>query len=228
MTQERLTLAEYAEDFNAFLATVLVKNGWEKLPSDEMHLIFLGFGSQDIFPSVYDVSAKVKDGVLCLGDGRTSFIGENRDVFFNYLGNFDSVSTMIYGASPQVQSFFYEKNLELFRIYADRVRERFKGTEYESFVNRHLASYDADKEIYSFLNRETDNMFSAFQMGVDSFSIEDMVTAVETLVQSNAELVNLRAGKPGATAEVKEIAVLTIPEGLTWIKHSLYFRRNEI
>ena len=65
-------------------------------------------------------------------------------------------------------------------------------------------------------------------MGVDSFSIEDMVTAVETLVQSNAELVNLRTGKPGEAAEVKEIAVLTIPEGLTWIKHSLYFRRNEI
>ena len=65
-------------------------------------------------------------------------------------------------------------------------------------------------------------------MGVDSFSVEDLVTAVESLVEANAELIHLRSGATGDPARVKEIAVLTIPEGLTWIKHSLYYRRNEI
>ena len=227
LLQERLTMADYAEDFNSFLATVPVKNGWEKLPSDELNLIFLGFGSQDIFPSSYDVFAEVNDGALCLDEGQSAVIGEGGDVFFTHLGNFDSVSALIYGATPQMQSSFYEKNLELFRTYADRVRDRFKGTEYEDYVNSHLEKDMVERVFSSVLRRETRRAFSAFEMGVDSFSIEDMVTSVETLVQSNAELVNLRTGKPG-TAEVKEIAVLTIPEGLTWIKHSLFFRRNEI
>lgn len=226
--RECISMLEYAEDFSSFLATVPVKKGWASLPSGERNLIFLGFGSQDIFPSVYDVLAEIRDGALSLGEGQAERIGEDdRDVFFNYLGNFDSVSTLIHGASSQVQSFFYDKYLELFRIYEERVRERFKGTEFEDYVNKHLERYDAEKEIYSNLNKVTVNAFSAFEMGVDSFSIEDMVTAVETLVKSNAELMRLRDGA-AVPAEVKEIAVLTIPEGLTWIKHSLYYRRNEI
>ena len=65
-------------------------------------------------------------------------------------------------------------------------------------------------------------------MGVDAFSIEEMVTAVESIVNANAKLSHLHAGAKGKHGETKEIAVMTIPEGLTWIKHSVYMRRTEI
>ena len=116
----------------------------------------------------------------------------------------------------------------MFHTYAERVRERFKGTEYEDYVERHLSKYNAERALDFGLAAVSENTYSYFRMGVDSFSVEDLVTAVESLVEANAELIHLRSGATGDPARVKEIAVLTIPEGLTWIKHSLYYRRNEI
>ena len=226
--REHLLMSEYAADFNAFLASVTVQEGWENIPSEELNIIFFGFGSQDIFPSAYDVLAEIKDGVLHLGDSFINAVDNDNDVLSHFLGDFESISTLIWGATPQVRSFFYEKDKELFKVYSERVKDRFKGTAYEDYVNKHLAEYDVEGEIATGLNNATDSAYSAFMMGVESFSVEDLVTAVETLVQANAELSHIRSHAKGTPRNVKEMAVITIPEGLTWIKHSLYYRRDEI
>ena len=106
--------------------------------------------------------------------------------------------------------------------------ERFAGTEYEDYVTEHLAAFDAEDRICSILNKATENCLGNLAMGVDAFSIEEMVTAVESIVNANAKLSHLHAGAKGKHGETKEIAVMTIPEGLTWIKHSVYMRRTEI
>ena len=226
--QERSSIVEYADDFNSFLASVPIRKGWTDLPEDERNIILLGYGSDDIFPSVFDVCAEVTDGVLSLEKAIVDIVGVRRFVLCHFLGNFESVSTLIWGATAQVKSFFLEKDQALFKVYAERVKEKFKGTEYEDYVNAHLARFDAEGRVVDGLNNATDNAYSAFMMGVDSFSVEELVTAVESLVKANAELSLLKSGSKGTASEVKEIAVLTIPEGLTWIKHSLYYRRNEI
>ena len=225
---ECLTIEEYAADFSAYLSSVPVRKEWANIPPEEMNIIFLGYGSNDIFPSVCDVCAEVKDGALSLGEACTRVVGADGVVLCHLLGDFESVSTLIWGSTKQVRSFIYKKESELFRVYAERVKEKFQGTEYEGFVRERLAGYDAEAEIANSFNVATDKSYSAFMMGVDSFSVEDMVTAVESLVKANSELSHLRSGAVGDAPDVKEIAVLTIPEGLTWIKHSLYYRRNEI
>lgn len=226
--RERLSMTGYVADFEKFLASVPIKKGWENLPPEEMNIIFFGFGSQDIFPSVYDVLAEVKDGVLGFGQCIDRTVNSDNPVLCHLLGDFEGVSTLIWGATNKVRSFFLKKDQELFRIYAERVKAKFQGTKYEDYVNMRLAEYDADSDIAAGIDMATDKSYSSFMIGVDSFSVEDMVTAVESLVQANAELSLLKAGQKGTEADVKEIAVLTIPEGLTWIKHSLYYRRNEI
>ena len=226
--RERLSMTGYVADFEKFLASVPVKKGWENLPPEEMNIICFGFGSQDIFPSVYDVLAEVKDGVLGFGQCIDRIVDSDNPVLCHLLGDFEGVSTLIWGATNKVRSFFLKKDQELFRIYAERVKAKFQGTKYEDYVNMRLAEYDADSDIAAGIDMATDKSYSSFMIGVDSFSVEDMVTAVESLVQANAELSLLKAGQKGTEADVKEIAVLTIPEGLTWIKHSLYYRRNEI
>ncbi len=226
--QEHLFLTEYAADFGEFLASVHVRKGWEKLPSEEMNIIFFGFGSQDIFPSVFDVQAEIKDGVLVLGQGIDTTVDSQQSVLCHFLGDFESVSTLIWGATAQVRSYFYDKDQELFKTYGERVKDKFKGTKYEDYVNAHLDRFDVEGRVVDGLNNATNNAYSAFMLGVDSFSVEELVTAVESLVKANAELSLLKSGKRDTAADVKEIAVLTIPEGLTWIKHSLYYRRSEI
>ena len=225
---ERETLAEYAADFSAFLAAVPVQDGWADLPSDEKHLFFLGFGAGDIFPSAYDVCAEVRDGLFCLAEGKVKKVGTDEAVLSPFLGDFENVATLIWGSTEQVRSFFLLKEIDLFETYAQRVRDHFRGTEYESYVEDHLDRFDIAEKVNKDLDEATDDAYSAFQLGVDTFSVEDMVAAVETLVSANAKLGHLKSGATGRPASVKEIAVLTIPEGLTWIKHSLYKRRTEL
>lgn len=228
LISEHETLVEYAADFSTFLASVPVQDEWADLPSDEMNLIFLGFGSGDIFPSAYDVCAEVRDGHLCLAEGDLKKVGTNGEVLSHYLGDFDNVATLIWGATEQSRSFFFLKEMGLFETYAQRVRDRFRGTEYEAYVEARLNRFDAPGKVLESLDRATGGTYSAFQLGVGAFSVEDMVSAVETLVSANAKLAHLKSGAKGSPASVKEIAVLTIPEGLSWIKHSLYKRREEL
>lgn len=226
--QERLTMAEYAADFGAYLASVPAGNNWGSLLSEDLNIIFFGYGSGDIFPSVCDVCAEVVDGVLNLGEACVKIVGGDEIVLCHLLGDFENVSTLIWGSTSKVRSFFYEKDKEMFQVYKGRVTDRFKGTKYEDYVSECFAGFDAESKIASGLDSATDNVYASFMTGVGSFSVEDMVTAVESIVKSNSELSYIRSGAKGNPPDVKEIAVLTIPEGLSWIKHSLYYRRNDI
>ena len=59
-------------------------------------------------------------------------------------------------------------------------------------------------------------------IGIDTFSMEEMVTSAESLVNANVRLNHLKNGGKGLVGQTREIAVLTRAEGFTWIKHSLF------
>jgi prepilin-type N-terminal cleavage/methylation domain-containing protein len=64
--------------------------------------------------------------------------------------------------------------------------------------------------------------YNEASIGIDSFSIEDMVNTVETFVDANVNLNHLRSGGKEKLSATRELAVITRYEGLTWIKHGLY------
>ena len=49
------TFSDYARDFANYLSTVETKPSWKYLSSDEKNIIFLGYGSDDVFPSAVDI-----------------------------------------------------------------------------------------------------------------------------------------------------------------------------
>ena len=95
-------------------------------------------------------------------------------------------------------------------------------------MKKHLEAYNPRADIESILQEATDQTIQEWAIGMDSFGVDGMVTAVESLIKANVNLNRLRAGAKDARVDVREIAVITIPEGLTWIKHSLFYRRNEL
>jgi len=180
-------------------------------------------------PVVYDVNAIIKDdGALGLGESCSHYITQREPAFFHMLGSFESVSTLLFGATSKTRGFFYKWYVDIFGTYANRIEEKFKGTKYEQYVKDHLEAYDYRREVASRIDKATDKTLSDLARGVDSFSVEDMVTAVESIVTANVKLNHLRSGAVGKPGDAKEIAVITIPEGISWIKHSIYMRRNEI
>lgn len=221
--------ADYAMDFNLYLVSLDVEEKWNCLTPETSNIIFLGFGSEDIYPSMFDVRVKISDeGNLDFEEPKIICVDQSKPVIFPYLGNFESVSTLLLGTTRDTREFFMKKHKEMFETYAERLLNEFKGTQYEEYVTKHLDAYDVEEDIERKLRFATSKTVSELVMGVDAFSVEDMVTAVESLVNANAKLSHLHDGGRGKPKETKEIAVVTIPEGLSWIEHSIYNRRTEI
>ena len=221
--------ADYASDFELYLSTLRIEEKWRNLSQRDANVMFFGYGSEDIFPSVYDVNVMVNEnGALGFDDSAVHSVTQKDSAFFHMLGDFDSVSTLLFGSTARTRDFFFEKHVAIWEKYSDRVMAKFKGTEYEPYVKEHLITYDYKKDIASRINASIDKTLSELSIGIGSFSIEDMVTAVEAIIIANDKLSHLRSGENGKSGDAKEIAVITIPEGLSWIKHSLYHRRNEL
>lgn len=233
--QQPPVIQQYAFEFDLFLSGM---GKWKNLPTTDSEIMFIGYGKYEIFPSVYHTKVIVKEGG-CLGlktDKTTvkDLYPDSRQViyedpvFLECQGDFESVAPLLTGRTEESRKHFYERQMTLWKEFCELVLQKARGTEYEEYVKEHLAAYPYDKMVEKAIRKADENTQKELVHGISSFSVEDMVTAVETIVNVNAKLNRLKGGKHVRPVDVREIAVLTIPEGLTWIKHSLYLRREEI
>ena len=220
----RKTLEEYARDFEAFLQQFPADLAWNKLDIDDSILIFLGYGIDDIYPSVCDIQVKVNEATCKLefADTHTNQISICNDAGFNWNGDFERLATILCGATEKVHKFAKEKQQELFEAYKKRITEKFKGTKYEEYVNECLNKYETESLLNETVSDATFTTFQDIHKGLATFSIEEMVSSAENLVNANVRLNHLKNGGKGLIGSTREIAVLTRAEGFTWIKHSLF------
>lgn len=214
----------YAQDFLKYLSSIETDGTWENLSRDDGNIILMGYGKDDLFPSVYDIILKYNEATHQLEkeDYLYTQITHSNPASINLLGNLESVSTILWGATEETKLFLFRKHLDLFEVYKKRVLEKFQGTEYEEFVSRKLADYDAGALFANVIDESSERLFKEIQKGIDSFSIEEMVTAAETIVNAEVRLDHLYSGCKEPLHSTREIAVITRVEGLTWVKHSLY------
>lgn len=222
--EEKEDFEEYAKDFERFLSSQHVIEDYSPLSTEDANIIFMGYGKEDLFPQIYDTCVCVNDGILSYDPNMTGFFKLSHKDFahINILGNLDSVCTLIWGATPDVNDRLLENYLKMFNVYKERVLNKFKGTEFEAFVNKKLDEYNAQEDFQKRICKSTDKTYAAVLEGIETFSIEDMVTAAETIVNAEVRLDHLKSGCKTPLNTTREIAVITRVEGLTWIKHSLY------
>lgn len=219
------TLEEYARDFEAFFQLFPADKAWNNQGINELNLIFLGYGEDEIYPSVCDIQIEVDEETEKMKLGyisqkQISLSGEAAG--YNWNGNFERVASIIFGATEQVKQFATEKQFDIFHAYKQRLVERFKGTQYEEYVNKCLSEYPEAEAVPDPITESTANTFERVFEGISTFSIEELVSAAETLVNANVRLLHLKGGGKGLIGHTREIAVLTRTEGFTWIKHSLF------
>ena len=59
----------YANEFDLFLSTLKTEESWKGLSEEESNIIFLGYGEDDIFPSVYTVYVQIdENGMMGLSE----------------------------------------------------------------------------------------------------------------------------------------------------------------
>lgn len=215
---------DYARDFAEYLLTVEGNSKWKHLSEDDSNIIFLGYSTEDIFPSAVDIMARydsTEKKLKC--DFNIEFsISHEADSNFFTLSHFENVESVFLGCNTQLREKLIEKQVDCFKIYKQRVADAFKGTRYEQTVNEFISEYDERQEYANQLGQmvgvHQNHLFTA----IESFDIEDLVKVAEMFVDSNDQLIHLKNGGKGVLRSTKELAVITRVEGVVWIKHSLY------
>lgn len=215
---------DYAHDFADFLLTVEGNGKWEQLSEDDSNIIFLGYGTEDIFPSGVDIKVRydsTERKLKCDFNSEFSISHEDDSNFF-ILSPFENLQSVFLGCNTQIREKLIEKQAECFKNYKQRVADAFKGTRYEQTVNEFISQYDERQEYANQLRHMVGVHQRQLFMAIESFDIEDLVKVAEMFVDSNDQLIHLKNGGKGVLKSTKELAVITRVEGVVWIKHSLY------
>ena len=214
----------YIDAFEKYLSTVEVDFDLKTLDIDDCNLIFMGYGESDIYPTIYDIYVGVDETSrgFYFEEVDACEISHDTNTSSGYIGNFDLVSTLFQGATPQMFGFVEDRAKEFIDEYISRVYDKFAGTIYENRVKKYFEKYN--KEYLSLFITQEANAFvyNRLNMGMDTFSIEDMVGAVETIIDANVRLNHIYSGGKVPMGHTRELAVITRAEGLKWIKHSLF------
>ena len=222
--EEKKEFSDYAAHFLSFLSTIPVEKTWSTQSRNDLNIIFMGYGKEDLFPSIYDVILKINPDKNQLEEDFSEYnkISHDNIAAINLLGDIEGVSTLLFGATNNTKELilqYYAKQLE---NYKERVAENFKDTEYAPFVQKKLEAFNVEDAAAEKINTATGEVLSGVYNGLDTFSIEDLVTAVEALVNAEVRLKHLLSKGKEYPHNTKEIAVITHIEGVTWLKHSLF------
>ena len=222
--EEKEEFSDYASHFLAFLSTIPVEKSWHSETRDDLNIIFMGYGKEELFPCVYDVILKINSEKDILEEDFSVYrkISHHHVSAINMLGSFEEVSTLLFGATQKNKEAAFDSLSKQYDIYKERVRDKFKESEFEDYVNKKLEEFDSEIEAANIINSSSDEISSQVNTGMDTFSIEDLVTAAETLVNAEIRLKHLFSKGKDAVRSTKEIAVITQTEGVTWLKHSLF------
>ena len=217
--EPQITLSMYAEQMRGFLNGI---SGLSGSGLKDEKVILLGYGSQEIYPSVYSFSLDAAaEGNIILQEIENVQIGGHIPTTFVTMGDFERISPILYGASPRVRGYYEEKQRSVRSEYMSRLHDYFSGTEYEQAAEENLAGYNSDT--CDIVGNATDMVEHDVNIGLSSFSISDLVTSAETIINANSRLSHLFEGVRPPLECVSEMAVITRPEGLKWVKHSIFF-----
>lgn len=214
------TLEEYARDFEAYLAGLPLL---ATAPPRETNLIFCGYGREDVFPSVFDVVFNLQeDGKWGFGSCCLINLGHSAPAAIHHFGDIRYIEPLLYGGTGAVQERMSGRLVSGLETYHDRVRKAVRGKKYAKEVESLLKEKDPEEMISSSFEDAGCSFRRNLLIGLDSFSVAELVSAAETLVDANVRLEALWSKGESVTEPVREIAVITRAEGMTWIKHSVF------
>ena len=215
---------DYARDFSSYLSTVKINPTWKNLTEDDGNIIFLGFGTDDVFPSAVVIQVHLDNEatkLICDFNIERSIDHDNVTDFYT-LTHFENTQPIIKGISDVARTKLIEKQSALIDIFKQRVLDAVKGTKYEENIQKKLSEYDATTTFAEITYRQSDDQLNRIETALDSFNIEDLVKVAEDFIDAKVQLDHLKSGGKGELPHTKELAVITRTEGIVYIKHCLF------
>lgn len=216
------SLYQFYEDFRAYL-------GGRKIPTvvfkkkPEEPILIMGFNQDDIYPSLIKAKIEVDNkSTLVLSAPHTKNIDHQHPAFFHCIGDFNFVGPILDGVSKDFMKTVKQNEMKMLDSYRTSIFEIFKGHPIGNDITKDFSDTHLNKIVDKKFKYSNECLHDIITVGIASFSIQDMVDYAETLIDAELRLRNLKERKPGNSMSTREIAVITIPEGFTWIKHHLF------
>ena len=186
-------------------------------------LVFIGFGSKDIYPSSYSafVSGVFNGCLRWLEDDKDEITNKHSSLISPYAQT-DVMMTMMKGIAPA----FYNQILESQKSSLEKVKEKIVAKLSEAGVSddvleqvTNLETDDIRKsyedEIYAFMD---ENYIQGVVDAVDSFNLEDMANMAESLISITNLQRHFSSSEESVGGPV-EVAIITRGGGFKWVKH---------
>lgn len=220
------TLSGYASDFKNFLLEVKFDKRWSKAEKTDCRIMFLGYGCNDVYPSELTLQ-------LSFGNNRIESIEEvkedtiristEHETAIRMLGDFDRLAPVLYGPSSFVESSYKSIQFATLSRFKDGIMGYLNGTEEKDAVQARFQVVEGTDFFDSIYKNEKKQKSKEINAGLRSFSMTDLVLSAETILNANVRLTSLLSGQRPPSECVREIMVITRPEGIRWIKHSYIF-----
>lgn len=189
----------------------------------EEHILFMGFNEDNLYPSLMDSQIEANDeNHLVLTDFYEKNVNHEDFAFYAAIGDFKFVSPILAGATDSFMESIQKNEEKLLSIYRDNLLVKVKGMPNEKKLINDLENFNIKEAIEEKIVNSISGVLREVFVGIDTFSIQDMVDYAESLVNAEVRLRSLKNKENGSHLGTREIAVITIPEGLTWIKHHLF------
>lgn len=210
----------YVSEFVKYLKSALPRYA-ETISKEIVFCVIYETGS--IFPVTINLMIRMDHQQVEISKDDSSICISPRDntTDVNWLGDLSHMGTILGDSiveTVDVAKEIYPQLVSEFKTRAvNATKEGISKTETERYIDDDEMGIRLDCILDATEIRLRNNLIIA----IDSYHIEDMVRMSERLIDVEAQLQHLQEpNKP--LMMTKEIATMTLAEGFSWIKHSLY------
>lgn len=216
------TIKEAYDSFAIFFKDRKVSASIFKKKPKENIFIF-GFNENDLYPTLIGANIGTEEeGYLDLSDFFERNVSYDDFAFYTGIGDFDFVSPILLGITENFMETVQQNEVKLLSLYRNKLLEKVKGMPFENEWRAKLENFNIEEAVEDKLSNAVGETVREIAIGIDTFSIQEMVDYAEALVNAEVRLRRLKHKEGVTHLGTREIAVITIPEGLTWIKHHLF------
>lgn len=205
------------------LAIYLIRS--KKIDKRFSGLVFVGFGEDEIFPSLYStkVSLLIDDKLRWKDDAKSVINHENKSAIMPFAQT-DVINTVLSGIDPLI-SDLYLKNLQKFLVKNNRtISDLIKNDNPD--LARRIDGINTDQLLQAFISgvqKEQRKRYIAPMMStIINLSKEDLAEMAESLVYLTYLKRRFTSAEESVGGPV-DVAIITKGDGFVWIKRKHYF-----
>ena len=191
--------------------------------SQQTELIFVGFGTDDIFPASQRIYILGMTGSLLKYDiEEISEISHTSSAEIRPFAQTDVMLTLMKGVSPQLDQEYRDATIELEEGVLNDITDLLKKEKVSTSIIKKIKGLSYEKVHERYMDRIEnfihENFISGVVTALDFFNLEEMAKMAENLIAVTNLQRHISSSEESVGGPI-EVAIITKTGGFKWIKH---------